>query len=193
MKWLFLVVVLVVVLWFFLRRKESQTVQASGEEGEADRMRSGMEQFLAGKRDAPSPRQKQVVDRTMKEFGLGPSSEEGANRLRQLEVMLQVGDHEATLGHLLEALRDHDPAICHWAARWAGQQQRTDAVRPLVALLEKTGPTFMYARKAAARSLGQIGDTQALEPLREAYSAEKVPGVREAMGEAINTLLGRPK
>jgi len=59
-------------------------------------------------------------------------------------------------------------------------------------LLEFVQSGDIYERKHAAFALGQIGDENALEPLRECYASESVAGTRAAIGAAIIALSDAP-
>jgi len=189
-----IIVAVIVVLYFVFRKKDTSTasqqpVQRLETESE---MRSAGEQYLAGKGKSPSVKDKQLVDEVMKSSGLAAQTPSGSNRLKELTNLVNSNSSEATKA-IIEALQDHDPGICRWAAEASGERRLREAAPYLIKLLSRTDQSFMYPRKSAARALGAIGDSQALEPLREAYSSEQVRGVKEAMGEAIEQLLKSSK
>ncbi len=62
-----------------------------------------------------------------------------------------------------------------------GEARAREAVEPLIRLLREGTP---YQRRHAAMALGNIGDTRALEPLKEALS-DSDKGVRERATNAI--------
>jgi HEAT repeat protein len=61
------------------------------------------------------------------------------------------------------------------------------AVKPLIVALDKA---FYATRLKAAEALGQIGDTQAVEPLIATLKDEE-EGIRKAAAEALTTITGR--
>jgi HEAT repeat protein len=151
-------------------------------------LKSAGERYVAGKGRTPSKADEEVVNDATKSYGLATQTRAGSNRLKQLTDFVNSNGVEAPRA-ILEALKDHDPGICRWAAEAAGERRLRAAVPDLVSLLSRSEQNFMYPRKSAARALGIIGDIESLEPLREAYSKEPVRGVKEAMGEAIEQLL----
>lgn len=96
---------------------------------------------------------------------------------------------------LLTALGDAAPAVQQAAATGLGHPGQHDAVPPLIAVLadDTRDPGV---REAAAESLGWIGDTAAVEALRDAsdvgFLRETARHSLALLGEPVRALLRRP-
>ena len=91
------------------------------------------------------------------------------------------------IGPLISALPDDDPGV--WTARNALAQSGASAVEPLIAAL---GDKDWTIRRGAAQTLGDIGDTRAIEPLTAAARARRLSihkdrytAVRRAAADAL--------
>jgi len=92
------------------------------------------------------------------------SSQHGHIKPAMKEALTQANDEVTQL--LIRALSDpkyQETDLPYWSARALGELRETRAILPLIALLHHPK---IDTRSAAADSLGQIGDPQALEALR---------------------------
>ena len=128
--------------------------------------------------------------------------EDGEVRWCVAEALKQLGDRRA-IEPLIKALEDRFYKVRLAAAQALGQLGEGDrrAVEPLIKALVDEGHEDQYVRKAAAKSLEQLGDARAIEPLIMALgNTTSVPGrpgsvneaaaVRQAAAEALDVLGG---
>jgi putative heme-binding domain-containing protein len=85
---------------------------------------------------------------------------------------------------ILSALKTGDATVQAQAARELGTRQAKDAVRPLIAMLDRTNAVLRFR---AATALGRIGDRAAIKPLQEAL-AQKDLFARYAAIKALNRI-----
>lgn len=97
--------------------------------------------------------------------------------------------HRATIASTVRALEDPEPVVREDAARGLGLL-KTTWTRPLLQT-QLRSDSSADVRRAAAWSLGELGDSQAVEPLIEALGRrDEVPSVLLTIRSALRSLTG---
>jgi HEAT repeat protein len=108
-------------------------------------------------------------------------------RLSVVGALPDLDTDDQAFGLVLEALRDPDERVRASAAARLGLSGRAEAVAPLVALAEATGPD--QCRSSAIYSLGQLGYAGAT-PALVRLTQDASPDVREEAVDALGRVGG---
>ncbi|MFH1702260.1 MAG: HEAT repeat domain-containing protein [Nitrospirota bacterium] len=94
-------------------------------------------------------------------------------RTEAINTLLYFGDREG-LSYLKISLRGDDPEIKEQAILLAGTYKVKDAVPYLIEIIEKKDifGSQSYSKLPAIKALAQIGDPQAIEPLKKLYRSK---------------------
>jgi len=94
-------------------------------------------------------------------------------RKETIKTLLHFGDREG-LSYLKVSLRGDDPEIKEQAIFLAGMYKIKDAVPYLIEIIEKKDilGSESYSKIPAIKALAQIGDPQAIEPLKQLYKSK---------------------
>jgi hypothetical protein len=94
-------------------------------------------------------------------------------RTEAIKTLLHFGDREG-LSYLKVSLRGDDPEIKEQAILLAGTYKVKDAVPYLIEIIEKKDifGSQSYSKLPAIKALAQIGDPQAIEPLKKLYMSK---------------------
>ncbi|WP_415381130.1 HEAT repeat domain-containing protein [Halosimplex sp. TS25] len=104
---------------------------------------------------------------------------------RPVEILGKIGDERATetLHDFIDG--DGDPALQKVTLRALGEIGSEDSVQPVANRLDADS---YEVRSAAARSLGLIGDTRAIEPLSDVLENDEANEVRASAAWALNQI-----
>ncbi len=94
-------------------------------------------------------------------------------RIEAIKTLLHLGDREG-LSYLKVFLRSEDPDLKEQAMLLAGSYKVKDAVPYLIEIIEKKDifGSESYSKIPVIKALAQIGDPQAIEPLKRLYKSK---------------------
>ncbi|MFB6139503.1 MAG: HEAT repeat domain-containing protein, partial [Halosimplex sp.] len=104
---------------------------------------------------------------------------------RPVEILGKIGNDEATetLHDFIDG--DGDPALQKITLRALGEIGSEESVQPVAQRLDADN---YEVRSAAARSLGLLGDTRAIDPLADVIEGDEADEVRASAAWALNQI-----
>ncbi|EMA57827.1 PBS lyase HEAT domain protein repeat-containing protein [Halorubrum lipolyticum DSM 21995] len=105
-----------------------------------------------------------------------------------IRILGKMAAEEATETLVEYVPEDSNPQLQKTVFKALGEIGAADAVQPLANQLDPEGDTEDLVRPHAARALGLIGDTRAIDPLADALAGDDSDDVRAAAGWALRQI-----